>query len=156
MIYCRSQGGFTLVELMVVVAIVAILAAVATPAYINYLNRVKQSEAASLLLSARIEMEEFFTDNNHYARTIGCLPTFTDQNGACLGSCATCTRTTSRSRYYTFTLENVSNLYYRLAATRKIYTYARTDRVFISTNTQAPYVANVDALKFSVYKWLFP
>jgi type IV pilus assembly protein PilE len=146
MIYCRPQAGFTLVELMVVVAIVAILAAVATPAYINYLNRVKQSEATSLLLTARIEMEEFFTDNNHYARTIGCLPTFGMD----------CTRTSARSRYYTFTLENVSNLYYRMAATRRIYTYARTDRVFISTSTQTPYVANVDALKFSVYKWLFP
>jgi hypothetical protein len=59
-------------------------------------------------------------------------------------------------RYYTFRLENASNAYYRIAATRKIYSYAATDRVFISSTTQTPVVANTAALKWSVYKWLFP
>ena len=72
----RGKKGFTLVELMVVVAIVAILAAVATPAYINYVNRTKQGEAASLLFTARLEMEEFYAENGRYANTIQCLPSF--------------------------------------------------------------------------------
>ena len=71
-----GKRGFTLVELVVVVAIVAILAAVATPAYINYVNRTKQGQAASMLLTARLEMEEFYTDNGHYASSIQCLPSF--------------------------------------------------------------------------------
>jgi type IV pilus assembly protein PilE len=152
----RQESGYSLVELMVVVAIVAILAAVAIPAYTNYVNRAKQSEAANLLLTSRIEMEEFYSDNNRYARTMGCLPSFADTGGACLANCATCPRTSQRMRYYTFTLENPSNAYYRIAATRKIYSYASTDRVFISSTTQTPVVANVAALKWSVYKWLFP
>ena len=45
----RGKGGFTLTELMVVVAIVAILAVVATPAYINYINRTKQGQAVGFL-----------------------------------------------------------------------------------------------------------
>lgn len=150
----RWKAGFTLVELMVTVAIVGILASVAIPAYINYVNRVKQSEAVTQLLTARIEMEEFLTDNNRYASTIGCLPSFrTDV--ACLSNCSTCTHTSHLARYYTFTIENVSGAYYRMAAARRIYTYAPTDRVFISSNTQTPVIANLGALKWSVYNWLF-
>ncbi len=157
----RLEAGFTLVELMVIVAIVAILAAVGAPAYINYVNRVKQSEATSQLLTGRIEMEEFYTDNNRYARTISCLPSFTTSD-ACLSNCAACPTAYRNAKgsckgsgCYTFTLENPSNAYYRIAATRKIYSYARTDRVFVSSNTQTPKVDNVDALKWSAYKWLF-
>jgi len=152
----RAEEGYSLVELMVVTAIVAILAAVAVPAYTNYVNRAKQSEATNLLLTTRIEMEEFYADNNRYAATIGCLASFADTGGACLANCSTCTRTSQRMRYYTFRLENASNAYYRIAATRKIYSYAATDRVFISSTTQTPVVANTAALKWSVYKWLFP
>lgn len=147
------EGGFNLVELMVVVAIVAILAAVAIPAYKNYVNRVRQSEAANLLMAARLEMEEFFIDRNRYTGTIGCLPSFASTS--CLANCGTCTITSCRPKYYTFVVENFSSNYYRIAATRKIYPYARTDRVYISSSTANPVVANVDALKFSVYKWLF-
>jgi type IV pilus assembly protein PilE len=152
----HSEAGYSLVELMVVVAIVAILAAVAIPAYTNYVNRAKQSEAASLLLTSRIEMEEFYADNNRYAGTIGCLASFADTGGACLANCATCPRTSQRMRYYTFRLENSSNAYYRIAATRKVYSYAATDRVFISSTSQTPVVVNTIALKWSVFKWLFP
>ncbi|GLI35738.1 type IV pilin protein [Desulforhabdus amnigena] len=149
-----STEGFTLVELMVVVAITAILASVAVPAYINHINRVKQSEAASQLLTARIEMEEFLLDNNRYAGTIGCLPSF-NSNPACLASCSACTQTTHKLKYYSFFIENASTTHYRIASTRKIYSYAQTDKLIISASTQTPKVLNEDALKFSVYKWLF-
>ena len=149
------EDGFTLVELMVVVAMVGILAAVAVPAYINYINRVKQSEATSQLLTARIEMEEFYADNGRYAGTIGCLPSFKGDD-ACLTNCAGCNHTSHRLRYYTFRRAGtLTSSYYRIAATRRIYSYAADDQVSINTNSQVPEVANTDALKFSVYKWLF-
>jgi len=157
------EAGMTLVELMVVVAIVAIIAAVATPAYVNYVNRVKQSEAASLLLTAKLEMEEFFADNNRYAERIGCLPSFTSSDSAersrCLANCLDCTTETHKARWYTYSISAVGASSYTIAATRKVYSYAPDDRLVITSSSQTPDVPDADspnyALKFSVYKWLF-
>jgi prepilin-type N-terminal cleavage/methylation domain-containing protein len=159
---CPQQEGFTLVELMVVVAIVAILAAVATPAYLNYVNRARQSEATNQLLIARAEMEEFYTDNFRYAQTIGCLPSF-KTNDACLTNCATCNDTSYRnpsgpcSKKGCYTFKRVGTLtdpfYYRIAATRLI--YGSMDQISIKKDIQKLEFGDQNALKWSAYKWLF-
>ena len=147
-----GKGGFTLVELIVVTSIVAILAAVATPAYINYVNRTKQGEAASLLFTARLEMEEFYTDNGRYASTIQCLPSF---GNTCSGG------NSAVVHHYTFHVsQNVAAsgataAYYQVAATRQIYTGVAADQLTISATTDTPIVQNTTALKFSVFQWLF-
>ena len=56
----KMQKGFTLIELMIVVAIIAILAAIAIPAYQDYLIRSQVSEGAALTDGAKTAMAEYY------------------------------------------------------------------------------------------------
>lgn len=58
--------GFTLIEMMIVVAIVAILAAVALPSYRSYVRRGQLPESITGLSDFRIKMEQFYQDNRSY------------------------------------------------------------------------------------------
>ena len=60
------QKGFTLVEMMIVVAMIGILAAIAIPNYTDYVQRGKAAEATSNLANLRVQMEQFFQDNRTY------------------------------------------------------------------------------------------
>jgi len=60
----QAQQGFTLIELMIVVAIIGILAAVAIPAYSDYTAKAKVSEAASLSSPARTAIATAFNEGS--------------------------------------------------------------------------------------------
>jgi type IV pilus assembly protein PilE len=82
----RQSGGFTLIEVLVVLAIVAILASMGVPAYTDYVTRGRVPDATSNLASKRVQMEQYFQDNHTYAPVN-------------VGPCAT---DNTSSKYFTF------------------------------------------------------
>jgi type IV pilus assembly protein PilE len=72
-----AQKGFTLIELMIVVAIIGILASIAIPSYNDYTKKGKAAEATANLADLRVKMEQYFQDNRTYVGG-NCAPT----NGA--------------------------------------------------------------------------
>ncbi len=63
----KTNKGFTLLELLMVVAVVAVLASISIPAYNDYTIRGKLAEGMSALSDGRVKMEQFFQDNRTYA-----------------------------------------------------------------------------------------
>jgi type IV pilus assembly protein PilA len=63
---CLRTNGFTLVELLIVVAIIGILAAIAIPMFSNYRGKAYNSAALSDIKNAKSSLEAFFSDNQMY------------------------------------------------------------------------------------------
>lgn len=85
--YNMRHAGFTLIEVMIVVAIVAILAAIVLPNYADFVRRGRLVEAMSTLSGHRVKMEQFYQDNRTYV-------------GACAaGTIATAPQTTANFTY---------------------------------------------------------
>ena len=61
------QGGFTLIEMMVVVLIIGILSAVAFPSYVSYVQKSRRFEAQAALYEVAARMERYYTEKNTYA-----------------------------------------------------------------------------------------
>ena len=84
------QKGFTLIELMIVVAIIGILAAIAIPAYSDYTERAKVSELVTAGSACKASVSEFFQSEGAYPADIdeaGCSAQTTDKiSGLTLGA----------------------------------------------------------------------
>jgi type IV pilus assembly protein PilA len=76
------QKGFTLIELMIVVAIIGILAAIAIPAYSDYTERAKVSELVTLASACKASVTEYYQAQGTFPNSndaAGCTSTATDK-----------------------------------------------------------------------------
>ena len=64
----RKQAGFTLMELLIVIAIISILASIGYTSYAGYMVEARRGEAVSSLLELSQAQEKYYLDNNIYAR----------------------------------------------------------------------------------------
>jgi type IV pilus assembly protein PilE len=92
----RFNRGFTLIEVLIVVAIIGILASIAIPYYGGYVTRSKIQQATSGLADARVKLEQYFLDNRTYV------------GGGGTWKCGTAQPT---ARYFTFTCESTASSY---------------------------------------------
>lgn len=69
----NKSDGFSLMELMIVIAIVATITAIAIPAYNEQVMKSKRTDAKSMLLTIASQQERFFYDENNYAADLSTL-----------------------------------------------------------------------------------
>ena len=129
----RAAAGFTLIELMVVVAIIGILVAVAVPNFMRYVYKARRSEAFVALKTVHDLQVGYYGENAEYSDSFDQLG-FDLEGGTLLGDGSI------QAVYYTYTLQNwdvngISNANYRATATGDIDpTDAILDIVIIENN----------------------
>lgn len=68
--FLKKNKGFTLIELMIVIAIIGILAAIAIPQFAKYRRKAYNSAALSDLKNVRTEVEAYYADHDNYPATL--------------------------------------------------------------------------------------
>ncbi len=114
----RSSNGFTLVELMIVVAIIGLLASMAQPEYTKFVARSRRSEAYVALSGIYKSQLDFYANHGAYADTF-------DELGYQLMGAERVDERTLQSRHYTYTLValtqgGIANANYTATATGDI------------------------------------
>jgi type IV pilus assembly protein PilE len=118
----KLQNGFTLIELMIVVAIIAIIMTFAMPAYRNYVLRSELTEGITAMSTLQVQLEQYFQDNRTYA-------------GACTSG--TLAPLPTNLKNFTLSCSNLGTDSYNITATGLGFTYT-VDQSNDRSTTSAP------------------
>lgn len=111
----KKQTGFSLIELMIVVAIIAVLAAITFPSYQEHMRKARRSAVQGLMLDTTNRQEQYILDKRLYTNSFGDLSIVRDDF-----DCTT-TPTQCTNIWYTVTIPVLNN-----AATPPTYTITAT------------------------------
>lgn len=135
----QRVGGFTLIELMVVIAIIAIIAAIAIPSYTEQVKKGRRAEAARFVGDLQLRLEQWRAENPCYGQSgAGGCPAYTAS-----GTYPTVPNSTT-SPYYTIAIATAAPTAYSITATPT--GVQSGDRCGVLTATQGgkPTWANTD------------
>ncbi len=105
--------GFSLLELMTVVAIIGIIAAFAVPSYSNHLKKARRTDAQGNLLSFANAMERYFTENNTY---LGAAVGGADTGAPAATIYASQSPANGSNKYYDLRITSATGVSYTLVA----------------------------------------
>lgn len=102
--YLNHSKGFTLIELMIVVAIITIVAAIALPAYSDYVTRAKRADGKTALATLQLAQEKVRANCPFYAQGISTVTSC----GATASATTMAGDTTSPDGYYTLSVSSAT------------------------------------------------
>lgn len=107
----RSTGGFTIVELIIVITCIGILATVAMVSYSSTINRSKKSSFDSSAQQVKLKLGEYFTDNNRYPKNKTVVCTYLNSLGNPTLYAEFCTGTNNAAYAYAATASPPATCY---------------------------------------------
>ena len=130
----RQQRGFTLIELMIVVAVIAILAAIAVPNYLEQSRKGRRADAVRGIGELQLALERWRAENPCYGQSGGTCPTFT------ASGIYPSEPTATESPYYSVAITGQTPIAYTITATRRTGTAQADDRCgnLSATNLATP------------------